>query len=158
MVNIQLFFEKKELIFLRLIVHFIEFSKMKTQVSEIRVRYGETDQMGVVYHGNYAQYLEIGRIEWLKGLGISYKKMEEEGVLLPVVSLSTKFLKSALYDDLLFVHTKLIKKPTVKIEFEYEIYNQQNELLVRANTVLAFLDKKTKRPIRCPEEILYKLD
>lgn len=97
-----------------------------------RVRYGETDQMGVVYHGNYAQYLEMGRVEWLRSLGISYKKMEENGVILPVISLHIDFKKSAVYDDLITVETRLRQKPMVKIEFDYTIYNEDNEILARA--------------------------
>ena len=124
---------------------------------EIRVRYGETDQMGVVYHGNYAQYLEIGRIEWLRHLGVSYKKMEEEGIILPVISLSLNFKKSATYDDIICVKTFLRKLPTAKIEFEYEITNEAGEILTTANTTLAFIDARTKRPVRCPQYILDKL-
>ncbi|MEL7268950.1 MAG: thioesterase family protein [Bacteroidota bacterium] len=123
-----------------------------------RVRYGETDQMGVVYHGNYAQYLEMGRVEWLRALGITYRSMEENGIMLPVISLQMNFKQSALYDDLLTVETRLVKTPSVKIEFDYTIRNEANVVLVEANTVLAFMDKKNKRPIRCPAYILSKLE
>lgn len=122
------------------------------------VRYGETDQMGVVYHGNYAQYLELGRLSWLKDLDVSYKKMEENGIILPVISLQINFKQSALYDDAITVVTKLKKKPAVKIEFDYEIFNEKGSLLVTANTVLAFLNKETKRPIKCPDYVLKKID
>ncbi len=122
-----------------------------------RVRYGETDQMGVVYHGNYAQYLEMGRVEWLRALGFSYKKMEEDGVMLPVISLQLNFKKSAVYDDLIRVVTILKKRPSVKIEFDYKIYNEADEILVEAHTVLAFINKATKRPMKCPEAILEKI-
>lgn len=122
-----------------------------------RIRYGETDQMGVVYHGNYAQYLEIGRIEWLRGLGISYKILEESGIILPVISLAINFRKSALYDDLITVETNLKKIPLVKIEFYYNIYNESKELLATANTVLAFMDSKKNKPIKCPDDILKKI-
>ncbi len=122
-----------------------------------RVRYGETDQMGVVYHGNYPQYLEMGRVEWLRVLGISYKEMEENGIILPVISLQLNYKKSAIYDDLLTVRTILRKKPQVRIEFDYEIYNEEGELLAEANTVLAFMDAKKNKPIRCPEYILERL-
>lgn len=127
---------------------------MKSDEIEIRVRYGETDQMGVVYHGNYALYLEQGRIEWMRRLGISYKRMEQEGVALPVISLQTNFKKSALYDDLIKVKTILKKTPTASIEFDYEIRNEKGDLLVVANTVLVFLDMKTNRPMRPPHYIL----
>lgn len=131
---------------------------MRKNKISFTVRYGETDQMGVVYHGNYAQYLELGRLSWLKNLDVSYKKMEETGVILPVISLQINFKKSALYDDTITVVTKLKKKPSVKIEFDYEIYNENDELLVTANTVLAFLNKETKRPIKCPDYVLKKID
>ncbi|MDO6490804.1 MAG: acyl-CoA thioesterase [Cellulophaga sp.] len=122
------------------------------------VRYGETDQMGVVYHGNYAQYLELGRLSWLKDLDVSYKKMEENGIILPVISLQINFKQSALYDDAITVVTRLKKRPAVKIEFDYEIFNEKGDLLVTANTVLAFLNKETKRPIKCPDYVLKKID
>ncbi|NNJ89821.1 MAG: acyl-CoA thioesterase [Eudoraea sp.] len=119
-----------------------------------RVRYSETDQMGVVYHGNYAQYLEMGRVEWLRSMGFSYKKMENDGIMLPVISLQIDFKKSATYDDLITVSTTLTKPPMVRIEFDYEIRNEEGELLITAHTVLAFIDMKTKRPTRCPSQIL----
>ncbi|OEJ98771.1 thioesterase [Flavivirga aquatica] len=124
---------------------------MKFEEIQIRVRYGETDQMGVVYHGNYALYLEMGRIEWLRKLGVSYKSMEEEGIMLPVVSLNINYKKSAGYDDIIKVKTKLKNKPSAKIEFEYEITNEADEILTTASTVLVFVDKKTNRPVRAPE-------
>ncbi len=123
----------------------------------IRIRYGETDQMGVVHHGNYALYLEIGRTEWLRKKGVSYKSMEDNGVMLPVISMSVNFKKSILYDDVIRVRTQLKKTPSVKIEFDYEIRSETGDVLATANTVLAFIDMKTKRPIKCPEYILEKL-
>lgn len=127
---------------------------MKIDEIQIRVRYGETDQMGVVYHGNYALYLEMGRIEWLRKLGVSYKSMEENGVMLPVVSLRVDFKKSARYDDLINVKTQLKNTPTAKIEFEYEITSENGELLTTATTVLVFIDMKTNKPMRAPQYIL----
>ena len=121
---------------------------------KIRVRYGETDQMGVVYHGNYALYLEMGRIEWLRKLGISYKNMEENGIILPVISLSLNFKKSAYYDEVINVKTQLKNRPSAKIEFDYEITNQQGEIITTANVVLVFIDKKLNRPVRVPKYIL----
>lgn len=141
--------------------HFLKykvFTLIMTDFNEIsfHVRYAETDQMGYVYYGNYAQYLEMGRVAWLRSLGVSYKTMEEKGVMLPVVSMQIDFKKPALYDDLLTVKSTLKKIPSVKIEFDYEIYNDANELLVTANTVLAFIDMKTKRPVQCPDYVLEK--
>lgn len=130
---------------------------IKSNEIEIRIRYGETDQMGYVYHGNYAQYLEMGRLELLRKMGVSYKKMEEEGVMLPVISLNLNFKKSAYYDDVVNVNTQLKKKPSVRIEFDYEITNQQGEILTTANTVLVFVNMKTGRPMKCPDYLLDKL-
>ncbi len=127
---------------------------MRTQEISFRVRYAETDQMGVVYHGNYAQYLEIGRVEWLREFGISYKSMEESGLMLPVISLHINYKKPATYDDLITVRTTIRKSPSVKIEFDFEIYNELSEILATANVSLAFIDKSSNRPVRCPKYIL----
>ncbi|CAM1347108.1 acyl-CoA thioesterase [Tenacibaculum insulae] len=130
---------------------------MRKNKTTIRIRYAETDQMGVVYHGNYAQYLEIGRTELLRSTGVTYKYMENNGVMLPVISLSVNFKKSALYDDEITITTTLKKTPAVKIEFDYKITNQKDELICTGNTVLAFINMQTKKPMRCPEYILEKL-
>lgn len=130
---------------------------LKYDETELRVRYGETDQMGVVYHGNYAQYFEVGRVEWLRKYGVSYKQMEENGIMLPVISLSVKFIKSARYDDLIKVRTQLVKLPSASIEFNYEILNEKNELLATGNTTLVFMDVNRNRPTRCPQYVLDKL-
>ncbi|MFD2565985.1 acyl-CoA thioesterase [Pseudotenacibaculum haliotis] len=131
---------------------------MKNFSTHIRVRYGETDQMGVVYHGNYANYFEVARTEWLRSLGVTYKDMEESGIMLPVISLSFNFIKPAKYDDILTVSVLLKKKPLVKIDFDYEIINQNKEKISTGNSVLAFIDMKTGKPTKCPDYILEKLD
>ena len=120
----------------------------------LRTRYAETDQMGVVYYGNYPQYLELGRVEWLRSIGFTYKAMEEEGIMMPVVSLQIQYKKPALYDELITIRTKLKDLPSTKIEFDYEILNEKGELLSTANTILVFVDAKTFRPVRCPEKVL----
>ena len=125
--------------------------------TEIRVRYGETDQMGVVYHANYAVYFEVGRTEWLREFGLTYKGMEGEGIMLPVISLSINYKNSARYDDVLKVRTRLKKLPTATIEFEYELEKESGELLVTGSTILAFIDMKRNRPTRCPKYLLDKL-
>lgn len=131
---------------------------MKIHEFKVRVRYSETDQMGVVYHGNYAQYFEMGRVEWLRNIGISYKWMEENGVMLPVVSLSMNYKKPARYDDLITVKTIFKSQSSVKIEFDYEIYNEQGELLTIAHSVLVFVDMKTGRPMTPPDYIIAKIE
>ncbi len=129
---------------------------MKIYSFTVRVRYSETDQMGVVYHGNYAQYFEMGRVEWLRNMGVSYKSMEESGVMLPVVSLNINYKKPAKYDDELRVVTIFKNQESVKIEFDYEIYNEKNELLTIANSILVFVDKNTGRPT-LPSKDIQKL-
>lgn len=141
--------------FLRNIVeNYKLFFLLKNHTSKTRIRYSETDQMGVVYYGNYAQFFELGRTEWLRSLGITYKDMEANGIMLPVVSLKCNFIKSALYDDILTITTFLKKEPLVKIEFDYEITNQNNELICKGNTVLAFVNRKTMKLTSCPNYLL----
>lgn len=130
---------------------------MKTHYTYVKVRYAETDQMGVVHHGNYAQYLEMARIDWLLQFGISYKEMERDGIMLPVYEMQFKFIKPATFDDILKIKTVLKELPGVKIGFEYFVYNQDEELLTTASTVLVFMDSKTKRPRKCPTYILEKI-
>ncbi|GLB51196.1 thioesterase [Neptunitalea chrysea] len=122
-----------------------------------RIRYGETDQMGVVYHGNYPQFLEMGRTELLRVKGVSYKEMEDAGIMLPVISLNIEYKKSAFYDDIIYIKTNLHEKPTVKITFDYEITNEHGELLTKATVVLAFMSKTSRKLMRCPKDILEKL-
>ncbi len=131
---------------------------MKKFTTSTRIRYSETDQMGVVYHGNYAQFFELGRTEFLRSLGVPYKSLENKGIILPVISLQCNFIKSALYDDHLTITTFLKKNPMVKIEFDYEITNQNNEMICTGNTVLAFLNKTTMKPVKCPTYLTEKLD
>lgn len=138
-------------------IKFKYFLTLNTHTHSFRIRYAETDQMGIVYHGNYAQFFELGRTEWLRSKGVSYKDMESEGIVLPVISLNTNFKKSAFYDDVLTIKTSLVKKPSVKIEFDYEIVNQNNELITTGNSILAFLNSETKKPMRCPNYILERL-
>ena len=127
---------------------------MSSHQVEIRVRYSETDQMGVVYHGNYVPYFEIGRVEWLRNKGISYKSLEESGIALPIVSMTLNYKKSARYDDLLIVKTTFKKQSSVKIEFDCEIWSEKNELLTTAHFILVFLNLKTGRPMAPPQYIL----
>lgn len=131
---------------------------MKEYKFDVRVRYAETDQMGVVYHGNYAQYFEMGRVEWLRNMGVSYKWMEENGVMLPVVSLTMNYKKPARYDDLLTIKTIFKSQSSVKIEFDYEIYNEKQELLTTGYSMLVFVNMKTGRPTLPPDYVLEKIN
>lgn len=122
--------------------------------TKIRVRYGETDQMAYVYYGNYAQYFEVGRVEWLRSLGVSYKSLEESGIMLPVIELKVNYMKPAKYDDLLTITTILQKKPLVKIEFDFEVHNENGDLITTGFTSLVFMDMKKNKPIKAPQYLL----
>lgn len=124
---------------------------MYTSETHIRVRYGETDQMGYVYYGNYAMYYEVGRVESLRRLGLTYKELEEMGVMMPVLENRSRFLSAALYDDNLKIVTTIREKPGVRIKFEYDIFNGEGLLIHQGETMLAFVDKKTGKPCRLPE-------
>jgi len=114
----------------------------------IRVRYPETDAMGYVHHSIYPQYYEIGRVEMLRNKGISYKKMEEDGIILPVHALEIKYLKPARFDDELTVTAIINEKPSLTLKFDFEITNQHNELINTAKITLVFADTKTGKPLR----------
>lgn len=118
--------------------------------TSVRVRYAETDQMGYVYYGNYATYYEIARVESLRQLGLTYREIEEMGVMMPVLENHSRFIAPARYDDLLRIVTTLREKPGVKIKFEYDIYNGENALIHKGETVLVFINKETNRPCRQP--------
>ncbi len=126
---------------------------MITHETQLRVRYAETDQMKYVYYGNYATYYEVARVECLRMLGVSYKRIEEDGIMLPVVESHIKYVKPAVYDDLLTIKVTIEKMPTAKITFDYEIYNEAGVFLNAGQTILVFIDMLTNRPMRCPEEL-----
>ena len=123
----------------------------------VRVRYAETDKMGYVYYGNYLQYYEVGRVEALRSLGSSYKEMEDNGVMLPVYTCTIKYLKPAVYDDLLVIKTIIKEIPTVRITFDYEIYNQKNELINMGSTSLVFINMSNNKPCTAPASFIEKI-
>ena len=127
---------------------------MKEHQIQVRVRYSETDQMSVVYHGNYVPYFEMGRVEWLRNKGISYKVLEESGIALPIVSMTINYKKPARYDDLLTVITKFKGQSSVKIEFDCEIRNENDELLTTAHFLLVFVDINLGKAIHPPQYLL----
>ena len=138
---------------------FVYYCTMYSFETKVRVRYAETDQMGFVYYGVYAQYYEVGRVELLRSLGISYKKIEDMGFALPVVSMKIQYKKPALYDDNLVVKTTIKEIPeSTRITFHYEIYNERSELLNFGEVVLVFINKETKKPCIVPKLILEKLN
>ena len=128
--------------------------KMIHTTHTLRVRYGETDPMKYVYYGNYAEYCEVARVELFRELGIPYDEIENQGIWLPVSEYSIKYLRPALYDQLLEIHTYIKKIPGVRIEFEYEIYNDSKQKITEAKTTLFFLDSKTGKITKCPEFLM----
>lgn len=128
--------------------------KMIHTTHSIRVRYGETDPMKYVYYGNYAEYLEVARVELFRTLGFSYDEIEKRGIWLPVSEYQIKYIKPARYDEILEIHTFIKKIPGVKLEFEYEIYNPAKQKISEAKTTLFFLDAETNKIIRCPDFLM----
>ena len=125
--------------------------------TQLRVRYGETDRMGYVYYGNYASYFEVARVEALRNLGMSYREMEDNGILLPVLHFEIKYLKPAYYDDLLTIKTAIAEMPKARIRFQYESFNVKEERINTGETTLVFINKHTNRPCAAPEEFLNKI-
>ena len=117
----------------------------------LRVRYSETDQMGYCYYGNYAQYFEVGRVETLRSLGMSYKQLEEEGIMLPVSEFSVKYFAPALYDNELTIKTTITEIKGARIYFDYTITNSAGDLICKAQTTLVFVQKDTMKPIQAPK-------
>ena len=118
--------------------------------TKVRVRYAETDQMGYVYYGNYATYYEVGRVESIRKLGLTYKSLEAEGVMMPVLENHSRFIQAAKYDEELSVKTTIREMPGVKIGFYYEIYNESGELIHEGNTILVFINMESGRPCKPP--------
>ena len=129
---------------------------MYTHKTKLRVRYAETDQMKYVYYGIYAQYFEVGRVELLRSLGLSYKKLEEMGYKLPVVNFNIDYKKPAYYDDELIIETKVVKIHKLKIIFSYKTFNSNNELLNTAETTLVFVDSEMEKPCLAPKLLIDK--
>lgn len=121
---------------------------------QLRVRYGETDKMGFVYYGNYASYFEVARVEALRNIGIVYKELEENGIMLPVLDLNIRYKKPAHYDDLLTIEVNVSKLPDVKIRFDYVVRNELSNILVEGSTNLVFVKKENGKPIKAPDWII----
>jgi len=122
-----------------------------------KIRYAETDQMGVVHHSNYALYLEQARIDWLEKKGLDYSKLEKEGIMLPVLKMAVEFKKPLYFGDTVRVHIVSAEEPRVRIKFDYNLYNPNNALVATAKIELAFVSTTSRRPMRCPEELKKRL-
>ncbi|TRX53049.1 acyl-CoA thioesterase [Fulvivirga sp. M361] len=125
---------------------------------KIRVRYADTDQMGYVYYGNYATYYEVARVESLRSLGLTYKQLEEGGVMMPVLENTSKFIAPGRYDELLTVRVTIKEMPGVRITFHYEIYDESDKLIHEGHTLLVFVKMDTGRPCRMPEKMTQLLE
>jgi len=130
---------------------------MFEHATKIRVRYGETDQMGYMYYGNYAEFYEVGRVEMLRSLGLTYSGMEASGIMMPVLEMKSKYLKPALYDEEITVKVIMDKMPGVKIHFRYEFFNEKQELIHIGETLLVFVNMANNRPCLPAADFLNKL-
>jgi acyl-CoA thioester hydrolase len=126
---------------------------MNYTTGKIKVRYHETDQMGIVHHSNYLKFFEFARIEWLEKLKMPYQEIERNKIILPVVNCELRFLKPLVFGDSFKVEVRCSKKPTSSIEFSYEIFNSEGEKTTVGKTLLAFLNSDTMKPVRCPKII-----
>lgn len=123
----------------------------------IRVRYAETDQMGYVYYGNYAKYYEIARTEMLRSIGLSYKEMEEEGIMMPVLKVESLYKAPVHYDELLEIKISIRELPQSRITFFVDLYNEDKKLVHQGITTLVFVRSDSRRPCRCPENLYKKI-
>lgn len=132
---------------------------MYTSTTEIRVRYGETDQMGYLYYGFYALYYEQGRTEAIRQLGLTYKSLEESGIMMPVVEMNARYLRPALYDDLITVKTsiKTLDEPDNAIRFYCELFNEKGKKLNESVVTLVFYDTKLRKKVPMPDLLRKKL-
>ncbi|NEU06851.1 acyl-CoA thioesterase [Flavihumibacter sp. R14] len=130
---------------------------MFTHATKLRVRYAETDQMGYMYYGNYAQFYEVGRVEMLRSLGMTYRSMEASGIMMPVLDLKCKFIKPALYDEEITIKVIMAKMPSVRIHFSYQLFNENQELINEGETTLVFIDIKRNKPCLPSTDFLERL-
>jgi acyl-CoA thioester hydrolase len=140
------------------ISNFPKRGSMFVSSTQIRVRYGETDQMGFVYYGNYPLYFEVARAEAMRQIGMTYKQMEEMGVFMPISKMEIKYFRPGRYDDLLTIKTIIKQVPSSRMIFDYEVYNDEGTLLCWGNTELAFISSQTNRPVRAPDWFLVKME
>jgi len=126
--------------------------------TSLRVRYADTDQMGYVYYGNYASYFEVARTEMLRSLGLTYRGMEEDGVMMPVLEMKSKYIKPALYDEVLKIKVTINQKPSVRIIFIYELFNEKDELIHIGETTLVFVNIEKNKPCLAPKNFMEKIE
>lgn len=130
---------------------------MFTHQHQLRVRYGDTDQMGYVYYGNYGYYYEQARSEAIRSLGISYKELEAAGVMMPITRMNIKYIRPAFYDDLLTIKTIVSEPPHRLITFRYEVFNEKSNLINEGETQLIFVDAITRKSRTAPDLLIQKM-
>jgi len=121
---------------------------------KIRIRYSDTDQMGYVYYGKYANFYEIARVELFRKLGFSYSQLENKGIGMPVIEMKSKYLMPAKYDEIIKINIQIREIPSAKILFHYRLFNKKNNLINTASTLLTFIDLQTKKAVRTPKKLL----
>ncbi len=126
--------------------------------TKLRVGYADTDQMGYMYYGNYAAFYEVARTEMLRSLGMTYKSMEQNGIMMPVLELKSKFIKPALYDEQVNIKVVIEKKPGIRIVFNYELHNEKLELINIGETTLVFVDMVKNKPCLPPDNFREKIN
>lgn len=140
-------------------VVFPDSSPIFSYTHTLRSRYGETDQMGYVYYGHYPAFFEVARTEMMRSLGLSYRKMEQDGVMLPVVSMEIDYNQPVYYDEEMQIHVMLFDKPLVKLETYYTIHTKrQKKAHVKGRVTLCFVNVDTRKPMKAPEQFLQKLE
>lgn len=127
---------------------------MYTFQTKIRVRYAETDQMGFVYYGNYAAYYEVARVEALRVLGVTYKQLEKQGIMMPVLENYSKYIRPAKYDDMLTIKVSINTKPDSRIRFDYEVFNEEKKLINLGYTILVFVSSTTGKSVEIPDFLM----
>lgn len=135
----------------------VYLARMFVHETRVRVRYAETDQMGQMYYGRYAELFEVGRVEALRALGFPYRRIEERGILLPVRDLSVRYLMPVRYDDEVIIRTTIMEPLSARIRFRYELLSESGERLTEAETTLVFVDAMSKRPCRAPADLIAAL-
>ena len=129
--------------------------KFQFETSSLKVRYSETDQMGFVHHSNYLKYFELARLDWLSKLGISYKKIEENGILFPVIYSEIKYLLPLKFDDLFFVKVGIDELPVSRLKLNYEIETFENKRICFGKVHLAFINSINNKPVRAPDNLIF---
>ncbi len=126
--------------------------------TSIRVRYADTDQMGYMYYGNYAAFFEVARTEMLRSLGLTYRSMEQDGIMMPVLELKSKYIKPAIYDEVIKIKVIINQKPSVRIVFNYEMFNEENQLIHLGETTLVFVNMQKNKPCLPPKNFIEKIE